>query len=360
MMRINANAHTDVSAFTLTLLGNDQPAVVKNGDSLLSAALRGGLRIPHLCRVGECGSCRCRLVTGQVRLKEDISRHVDNQALLQGYLLACQGEPLSDITLELPRQAGGPGDANTRSLKGQIKSVNSLNHDIRELVVQLNDPLGYVAGQYAQLTIPSEPSLADAPRCYSFSCAPGRQGNTSLTFHIRYVPGGRFTEWLFNQDQSDKDIELLGPLGDFRIRDDGRPMVCIAGGSGLAPIMAMLEELVCRKQAPDLTLFLAARTQRDLYCQNDLMDLQKRWPGPGRLLVLPVLSSEPAGSTWAGLTGYCNDHFHSFCNPADSSFYLCGPPAMIDAIVDHLQGEVSSEYVHYDRFLDRSNISIAS
>lgn len=348
------------TGFTLNVAGTDLLAVAQADDSLLSAALRGGVRIPHLCRAGECGSCRCRLVTGQVRLKRDISQHVNHQALRQGYLLACQSEALSDLTLEIPGQSPGAEGAAVKTLNGQIKSVATLSHDIRLLVVELDSPLHYDAGQYAQLSVPGHAELASAPRCYSFSSAPSAQGCTEVAFHVRHVPGGLFSEWLFAQDRTGARVELMGPLGDFRVRDDERPMVCIAGGSGLAPIKAMLEELCGRERAPDLTLFLAARSQRDLYCQDELADLQKRWPGPGRLLLVPVLSNEPQDSAWNGLTGYCGEHLSSFCSPADSSFYLCGPPAMIDAILRQLQGLVAAEHVHHDRFLDRSTLPAAA
>lgn len=348
-----------VSGFTLNVAGTEQRAIAGAGESLLSAGLRGGVRIPHLCRVGECGSCRCRLVAGQVRLKRDISRHVDHQALRQGFLLVCQSEALSDVTLEVPGQSPCTDGAGLRTLGGRIGSVTTLAHDIRQLTVELDAPIRYDSGQYAQLSVVGDAELAQAPRCYSFSGAPAAQGQTEVVFHVRYVPGGRFTEWLFAEDRSGERVELAGPLGDLRMRDDGRPMVCIAGGSGLAPIKAMLEELCSRERAPDLTLFLAARSQRDLYCQRELAELQARWPGPGRLLLVPVLSNEPEGSGWSGLSGYCGEHLDSFCSPADSSFYLCGPPVMIDAILGQLQDAVAPEHVHYDRFLDRSTLAAA-
>ncbi|MEN5315876.1 2Fe-2S iron-sulfur cluster binding domain-containing protein [Pseudomonas koreensis] len=345
------------TGFTFKVAGTDLLAVTKAGDSLLSAGLRGGVRIPHLCRVGECGSCRCRLVTGQVKLKRDISQHIDHQALRQGYVLACQSEALSDITVEVPGQSPATAGDGVQTLGGQIKSVSALNHDIRLLVVELENPIHYRSGQYAQLSVPGHADFASAPRCYSFSSAPSAHGQTQVAFHVRQVPGGLFTEWLFAQDRTGEPVELTGPLGNFRVQDDDRPMVCIAGGSGLAPIKAMLEELCERKRASDLTLFLASRSQRDLYCQDELTELQKRWPRPGRLLVVPVLSSEPQATGWKGLTGYCGDHLNSFCNPSESSFYLCGPPVMIDAILGQLQGLIAPEHVHYDRFLDRSTLA---
>ena len=348
------------AGFRLTVGGTDLSAPVGTGQTLLQAALRQGIKIPHLCLVGECGSCRCRLRGGKVRLKSDISHHVDHDALRQGYLLACQSEALSDVDLAVP---GLTPDASGHGLTvtgARIVSARALNHDIRHLVLELDRPIAYRAGQYAQLNVPGHPVLAEAPRCYSFCTAPEAQAQREVSFHVRRVPGGAFTDWLWAEDRAGQRLELTGPLGDFAFHDDQRPMVCVAGGSGLAPIKAILEQLCAQPSAPDVTLFFAARAQQDLYCLAEIARLQADWPGPGRLLLEPVLSQEPADSDWRGLTGYCGEHLASFCSPAESSFYLCGPPAMIDSILGHLDGKVAAQHVHYDRFLDRSTLTQTS
>ncbi|MFL9991838.1 2Fe-2S iron-sulfur cluster binding domain-containing protein [Paraburkholderia sediminicola] len=327
---------------------------LRPGETLLKGAVRNGIRIPHLCMTGECGSCRCRLLQGKVRLKRDISHHVDAAALQRGYLLACQSEAQSDVLLAVP---GGMDDQALISTSGRIRSVEVLNHDIRELAIELDEGIVYRAGQYAQLCVEGHPHLEATPRCYSFSTAPQGQPQSEVRFHVRLVPGGQFTEWLFAKSRVGHTITATGPLGDFGFRDDGRSVVCVAGGSGLAPIKAMLEHMSKRPAAPDTTLFFGARTQRDLYCLQTLSRLQSAWPGPGRLLVLPVLSNEAADSGWDGLRGGCTEHLERFCSPGASSFYLCGPPPMIDATLAKLQGNVPAHHIHYDRFFDRSHLA---
>ncbi|MEM5386556.1 FAD-binding oxidoreductase [Paraburkholderia phymatum] len=243
---------------------------------------------------------------------------------------------------------------------GRIKAVTTLNHDIRRLTVELDHGIAYRAGQYAQLSVPGNPVLASTPRCYSFCAAPLGERQYEVQFHVRLVSGGEFTEWLFAAPRVGQAVDLTGPLGDFRFRNDGRSVVCIAGGSGLAPIMAMLEDLSARPAAPDTTLFFCARSQRDLYRLEDLERLRRAWPGTGRLLLLSVLSHEPVDLGWNGLRGFCTDHLEQFCSIADSSFYLCGPPPMIDATLDQLSGVVSPNCIHYDSFLDRSHLAEAA
>lgn len=343
-------------SFQLSIEGTELQACVASGETVLKACLRGGVKIAHLCMVGECGSCRCRLLRGRVRLKKDISNHVDHDALRSGYLLACQSEPLSDVLLAVPGLSSNVQGPELVTSSGRIKSVISLSHTIRHVVLELDTPISYNAGQYAQLSIPGHPTLHQEPRCYSFCSAPSSQPQIEVGFHVRLVPGGQFTEWLFAEDRIGERVELTGPLGDFAVHNVQRPMVLIAGGSGLAPIKAMLEHLSTQKSAPDVTLFFAARTQDDLYCLGDIATLQANWPGRSRMLFAPVLSNEPGHSTWDGLTGYCGEHISSFCSPADSSFYLCGPPPMIDSILHQLEGVVEPDYIHYDRFIDRSHL----
>ncbi|MFC4704001.1 2Fe-2S iron-sulfur cluster-binding protein [Paraburkholderia caffeinitolerans] len=327
---------------------------------MLKAAVRQGIRIPHLCMTGECGSCRCRLVRGTVRLKRDISSHVDAAALHKGDLLACQSEAQSDILLAVPGLSRGEDSGAPITTDCRIKSVTPLNHDIRLLTLELDKTITYRAGQYGQICIPEHPSLESAPRCYSFSSAPQDHPQTEVQFHVRRVPGGQFTEWLFAGDRAGHPLTMTGPLGDFGFRDDGRAVVCVAGGSGLAPIKAMLEQMSGLERAPDTTLFFAVRSQRDLYCMDELERLQSHWPAPGRLLVLPVLSSEAADSGWQGLRGFCTEHLERFCSLADTSFYLCGPPPMVDATLEKLQGHTPAHCIHYDRFFDRSHFSEAA
>ncbi|WP_449434798.1 FAD-binding oxidoreductase [Pseudomonas putida] len=285
------------------------------------------------------------------------SAHVDAAALGRGYLLACQSQALGDVRLAVPGLSGEYEGSVLRTVAGRIHAAQALNHDIRHLEIELDEPLEYSAGQYAQLSVPTHAVLAAAPRCYSFCSAPQEGPQTRVAFHVRRVPGGQFSEWLFGADRAGELVSMTAPLGDFGARTDDRPMVCIAGGSGLAPIKAMLEDLARHASAPDVTLFFGARSQRDLYCLMELSELQARWPGRGRLLFVPVLSNEPLDSGWEGLRGLCGEHIEQFCSPPQSSFYLCGPPPMIDSILAQLRGAVAEEHIHYDRFLDRSHLT---
>lgn len=343
-------------AFRLSIAGTERVCDVRPGETILKAGLRDNIRIAHLCLVGDCGSCRSQLVTGCVQLKRDISNHISSDELQAGFVLACQCVPQSDVELIVPGVSPDHGeDDAVHAVEGRIESARLLNHDIRELVIHTDQPVRYGAGQYAQIAVPGHATLADSPRCYSFACAPQPDGQTRLHFHVRRVPGGAFTEWLFETDRSGARVTLTAPLGTFgRTTSGGRPMVCIAGGSGLAPIKALLESMVDGPQMPDVTLFFGARTQADLYCIDEIEALAARWAG--RFIFVPVLSNEPRGSSWNGHTGYCTEFFDAYCDVASSAFFLCGPPAMVDAARDAVASRVAAAHIHFDRFLDQGTL----
>lgn len=348
------------SGFKLAISGREGQVNLTSGESVLHSGLRQGVRMPHLCLAGECGSCKCRLLKGRLRLRRDISAHVDADALRSGYVLACQSEALSDVTLAVPGISPDSEQPVRSGLAGRIRAATPLAPNVLHLTVSLATPVSYEAGQYAQLRVPGQPGLKDVVRCYSFCSAPRPGGQTEVDFHVRHVPGGAFTDWLFAASRVGSELELQAPYGAMRVRENGRPVVCVAGGTGLAPIKAMLEAMVARRYQPDLTLFIAARTQADLYGWAELKALQAAWKGTGRLLLVPVLSAEAQGSGWSGLRGHCVDQLEQYCDPASTDFYLCGSPGLVDAAIGALRCRVSQAQLHYDRFLDQGTLAAAT
>src|SRR5262249_3205497 len=153
----------------------------------------------------------------------------------------CQSLADGDVIVRVPGLSSS--DMSLTECEGTIAGVVSLAHDILEVRVGLERPIAYTAGQYAQLTVPGGVELAETARNYSFATAVAGDENKTVTFYIRHVPGGRFTDWLFAGDRTGERLHLAGPYGDFHYRASERPLLCMAGGSGLAPIKAMLEQM---------------------------------------------------------------------------------------------------------------------
>lgn len=345
---------------TLHVAGSERAAPIAAGETLLGAAVRGKIPFPHMCNAGECGACKCRLTRGQIRLKRDISRHVSPDELSAGFVLACQSVAESEeIRVELPG-LGRERSAEAAPVQADasIARIAPLAPGILALEVRLTAEVRYVAGQYAQLTAPGVPGL-DEPRCYSFAEAPERDDPRRALFHIRHVPGGAFTDWLFAADRTGARLGFSGPHGGFRYHEAERPLLCVAGGTGLSPIKAILEQGLADALARDVTLVVGARTRQDLYALDAITSLQERWRG--RFRFVPVLSGEPEGSGWGGRRGHVTDYLREGATElAGCAAYLCGPPGMIDAALDVLRDAIPPKHLHHDRFLDRGSIARAA
>ena len=204
----------------------------------------------------------------------------------------------------------------------------------------------------------------DRPRSYSFASAPKNESPKEFTFFIRKVPGGKFTEWLFDKNRARKQsITVNGPFGSFYLREKATPIVCIAGGSGLAPIKALLEGGVIDQVKRDVVFLFGARTQDDLYCVDELEEIKKNWNKEFKFDFLPVLNMEPEDSNWDGGRGFVTDFFEenvikkNNLDISDWQGYHCGPPPMVDAASSLLQKHgIKVDEIFYDKFTDSSNL----
>ncbi|MEH6542537.1 MAG: 2Fe-2S iron-sulfur cluster binding domain-containing protein [Porticoccaceae bacterium] len=344
---------------TATIQPGGESFEVPKNRTLLQAANDKGIDFPQHCTVGTCGSCRCKLLEGEVRPLRDFSYTLTRAEISDGYILACQSILRGDVVVELESR-GELATQPAERFTAKITSTGMLTHDIMEVSVQLDRPLTYTAGQFADLLINNGLEGFARHRSYSFSSAPEVGGSSDLSFHIRRVSGGSYTEWLFEKDRTGEMLELRGPNGSFWLRADDAAILCIAGGSGMAPIKAILEEAAAHDIKRPVTYLFGARAQRDLYCLEEMQALAKQWPG--NLQFIPILSEEPEGSSWTGKRGLVTEYI----NPAAVGFdlkgchtYLCGPPVMIDAALEVLaHNQVPTDHIHYDKFLDSRQLEI--
>jgi len=325
---------------------------VNAGDNLLKAALAAGLAWPHNCRVGSCGTCRCRLVEGKIKPLSDFSYVLDETELDAGMILSCQTSLRSDVRVRVQLD-GHEAYAPATTSGGNIDRMVGLTHDIVELGIQLDQPLPpYRAGQYAELSVPG----IERPRSYSFARAPHVEAPGHATFHVRRVPGGEMTEWLHAKDRTGTHVSLTGPHGSFHQRKAKGRMLCVAGGSGMAPIKALLECAAGRGFDRDVLYLFGARTRKDLYCTTEMALIAER--SGGRFRFVPVLSHEPPDSGWDGARGMVTQQLRQISQtdvPADA--YLCGPPPMIDAAITELkQLGLDPSRIYFDKFLDASHL----
>ena len=241
--------------------------------------------------------------------------------------------------------------------KGVVKSIRKLTYDTLELVIQCGSDsiLHAHAGQYATL----QPDTLERPRAYSFARAPECEKPGEHSFFIRLLQDGVFSGWLDEPNREGAKLTISGPLGSFGLDPSDRPMLCIAGGSGMSAIFAILEHAVAQQVDRDAYFFYGARSQKDLYMQDEINEFVKRWNPKRALAFVPVLSEEPEDSDWQGARGFVVEHIKQNyihdgkINPCDCVTYFCGPPPMIDAGIAVLEDMgVSPSDILYDKFED--------
>ena len=288
----------------ITIDGLEAALEARPKETVLGAALREGLRFPNDCRVGGCGTCKCRLVEGKVEERTDKAYVLSAEELRAGYILACQSVPKGTVRIAVDGLADATDERPVVNLRGRVAARRELTHDTAEITVALEGSLAYTAGQYARLSMPG---LVDESRCYSFARAPRSTGGDSeLVFFVREVPGGAMSPRLVRDDVVGNEVRVEGPFGDFRLRDAKGPLVAVAGGSGLAPILALLEDALAHKVSRPVVLLFGARTEADLYALDPIETLRFSWPAP--FTFVPVLSHEREGSAWQGARGLVTEH----------------------------------------------------
>ncbi len=317
-------------------------------ETLLEGALRNDLYVRYGCKHGGCGTCKARLVDGEVdetRSTFALSR-VDRD---EGWILMCSSVPVDDCLVDVSGMDltedeffGGDQIGTYLTL---VEKIEELTPDIRGLRLRLVDPpnIKFVAGQFVNVELPD----SDEVRSFSLANPPSRSDVIDLI--IKMLPGGRFAQLLNGQLSVGDKLRVYGPLGQMKVRLSHRPIVMIAGGSGLAPFLSMLTELAEQRSERPVTLFFGARRAEDLYALDRIAELQRRMPA---LRFIPALSEERPAD-WHGETGLVTDVV-ARCMPDLSGHdaYLAGPPPMIDAAVPLLvKLGVRERNIHFDAFV---------
>ncbi|MDO9234999.1 MAG: 2Fe-2S iron-sulfur cluster binding domain-containing protein [Aquabacterium sp.] len=318
---------------------NDVAITVHPKETLLQAALREGIDFPHSCRVGGCASCKCKLVEGKVKELTKAAYVLSDDELDQGYILACQSVPQSDVSIQVDMSS----QQAMRRVTGKVIGQDKLTHDITRLRVQLDESLPYKAGQFANISVGAQ---SDISRSYSFATPP--QPDSKVSFFVRKIPGGVFSSLINDQSVIGQPVSVEGPAGDFWLRPADAPLLLIAGGSGLAPVVALLQEALNAGVSRPVTLLFGAREERDLYALDVIDQIASKWQG--KFVFMPVLSAAADDAPWRGERGLVSDKIPALLEPG-SHAYLCGPPVMIDICTALLRDNgIQREHIHADRF----------
>lgn len=257
-------------------------------EPLLAAAIRQGITLPYSCKNGSCGSCKCRAVRGDVVQGAHGPRALTEQEAAEGWILSCCATAQGPVELLAPEAKAG-WTPPVRKLALRVHALERLAPDVVQLELRpmATVPIEYLAGQFYEVLL-----AGGHRRAYSVACAPTAT-NTGLLLHIRHLPGGLFTDQVFGTLQLGAMLRLGGPFGSFGLQEDStRPIVLLATGTGLAPILALLERLQQLGSTRPVHLYFGGRRPHDLYAEAALQALAAQLP---TLRYTPVLSGAQPG-----------------------------------------------------------------
>jgi toluene monooxygenase electron transfer component len=313
-------------------------------DSLLRGALRAGVTFPYECSVGGCGSCRFELLEGEVETLWTEAPGLSERDRRRGKRLACQSHVLSDCRIRARLDAPGTEATRPRRVQAVLRDRRDVTGDLAEFSFHVGPDMSFRAGQYALLYLPG---VAGA-RAYSMSHADDASG--VWRFIVRRVPGGAGSGALFERLQQGESVLIDGPYGHAGLRDGERDVICVAGGSGLGPMLSVAHGVLRAPGARRVRFFLGLRSQDDLGAAHELEALR----GP-RLDVSVVLSQPRHGVALDGETGFVHEAVEAGLPgpPGAFDFYFAGPAPMVEAMQSLLvvRHRVPHAQVHFDRFV---------
>ena len=309
---------------TVTLMPSGKSFPVQEGETVLEGALHRGIHLPYGCRTGSCGTCRAHCLEGQTHYPDGPPLALTALEMHAGEVLLCRAVPLGDLKVETGEVTAMAG-LRVKAMPCRVAKMEKLCHDVMGLYLRLPavERMQFLPGQYIDILLPDQHRR-------SFSLANPPHDDQLLELHVRNVPGGRFSQEVFQQLHEGTLLRIQGPLGTFFLREDSaRPIVLVAGGTGYAPIQAILRHLFERGQARDVVFYWGARAARDLYADAKLKAWGLEHP---RFRYIPVLSEPMPEDQWTGQTGFVHDAvLADFADLSGHDIYLSGPPPMVNA-----------------------------
>jgi toluene monooxygenase electron transfer component len=351
-MQLQEENRLDIAAseggkHNIRLVGSEHTYHCGTGDVVLRAAQRAGIAFPYECNVGSCGNCKFELVEGEVAMLWEKAPGWSEKDKQRKRYLGCQAKPLGDCTIKLRPDAKYAPRHRPQRIVARLTARRSITHDIEEFQFQLDRPQRFEPGQYALVHLPG----VQGPRAYSMSNA-SDDGNV-WEFQVRRVAGGVGSNVLFSEVAPGRQLEIDGPYGMAWLRRDApRDILCLAGGSGLAPMVSIArgasdEHALAQR---NIHFLYGARTSADV-CGKDMLSVLPGWGT--RIHYEAVVSAPDATQSWNGATGY----LHNFARErfgerlAQMEIYFAGPPAMATAIQKMLlDAKVPFNQVHFDQF----------
>ena len=323
---------------------------VEEDETVLEAAFRQGIALPHGCKEGQCSACKCILTEGEIELKKYSTFALNEMERGQDHILLCRTLAYTDLDIELLNydEEVLSKSIPVKVIAGTVAGVIELTHDIRRLEITLDQPLKFWAGQYVDITLPGAETLT---RSFSMANTPGE--SEKLAFIIKKYPNGRFSSKLDGELAPGTRLQIKGPYGTcFRRENRDGAMILVGGGSGMSPLWSILNDHIASGEERPLWFFYGARTRNDLFYLDRFAEIAARTT---HFTFVPVLSHAADDGQWGGEKGFVHEvvgaHLRRLGLGEDVDVYACGPAPMIEALTPVLQmNDIETERTFFDKF----------
>ena len=329
-----------------------------DSEKVLYAGLAHGLALPYECATGTCGTCRGRIVQGAAHVEWNEAPGFARLKRDKGDILMCQARPTADCVLRVPAKIGPHANPDTlpAHCTGRIENVRRLVRDVIDFDLVLSRPMTFEAGQFVVL----EASGVEGGRAYSM--VNYDRAAERLQLVIKQKPGGKYSDWLFDNDVTGREINVFGPLGRATfLPEEGKNVLCIAGGSGLAGMMSILDRAVRENYFQDRSahVFFGVRTLADAFYLEQLSSYAAL--ASGKLQVTLALSHQPVADAahpqFPGIrlaNGMVSEAAaHGMAGQYDNMVaFVAGPPVMVDGVLRFLthEAKLPRAFIRYDKF----------
>lgn len=328
------------------IINEEKDYTVEGGDSLLSTLIGEDIFIPSACGgKGSCGYCKVKVTSGGGPFLPTEAGYVSKEEQKEGIRLSCQLKVKEDIYIALPEEL-----FNVKQYDYLVENINDVTPKIKHLCLSLPNEkeIHFKPGQYIQiLTPPYKGNDEEVYRAYSIASSPENTHGVELL--VGYIPEGVCTTYIHQHLKIGDTLTVVGPFGDFYYQDGEKPMVMVAVGTGMAPILSILKYMAAKGIDRQVTFFFGARTKEDLYMIDTLNDLEKSLP---HFKLQCCLSRPEEKDKWTGDVGRVTNLIETYVdNGIDKEAYLCGSPKMIDSVVEVLRQKGFEETaIYYDKF----------
>jgi len=340
------------SRFQVTIEPSNRSFEVEGGETVLAAGIRQGINLPYGCKDGACGSCKCKKLSGQVTHGTHQQKALSDVEEAQGFVLTCCAVANTDLVLE-SRQVSAEGAFPIRKMPTRVSLMEKKSDDVMRLLLQMpaSEPFHYHAGQYIEFLL-----QGGARRSYSMANAEHTLGTGGgLELHVRHMPGGLFTDPVFQSMKVRDILRIEGPFGSFYLREDSvKPIIFLASGTGFAPIKAIIEHMQFKGVTRSATLYWGGRRPTDLYMDDWVRARQLEMPN---LHYVPVISDALPADHWTGRTGFVHQavlqDVPELCN---HQVYACGAPIVVDSAQrDCLRAGLPPDEFFADSFISEAD-----